>query len=172
MKDDFFNNDERLYLEMMQGNIERMASNSANCKTWLVTITAGFMAISCGFEALNWWLLLTLFPTAMFWYLDVFYFSLERGMRNRQRDFLIIKTTGGNNYMQALFNFKPLNIENDDEVNGFVKTSGLWKTKSVLPFYLTMTVVIIVITVVINRDSICSFLSLLFHNCGLQINYF
>ena len=36
MKEDerkiILNDDERLYLSMLQGNIERMASNSANCK--------------------------------------------------------------------------------------------------------------------------------------------
>lgn len=168
MKEDCFNNDERLYLEMMQGNIERMASNSANCKTWLVTITAGFMAISCSFAELNWWLLLTLLPTTMFWYLDGFYLSLERGMRNRQRDFLNKQNTVGETSKQLLYNFKPLTKDKDDEENGFVKTTGQWKTKSVLPFYLTLIIVIIVITLILNWDCICDFLSSLFQNCRTQ----
>lgn len=150
MKDDNFNNDERLYLEMMQGNIECMASNSANCKTWLVTITAGFMAISCSFAELNWWLLLSLLPTTMFWYLDGFYLSLERGMRNRQRDFLNKQDAVGETYKQSLYNFKPLTKDKDDEEKGFVKTTGQWLTKSVFPFYSTMVVLIITITLVIN----------------------
>ena len=29
---DILNDDDRQYIEMLQGNIERMASNSANCK--------------------------------------------------------------------------------------------------------------------------------------------
>lgn len=35
------------YLQMMQENITRMAGNSANAKTWLVTIVTGFFAIGC-----------------------------------------------------------------------------------------------------------------------------
>ena len=51
------NDDERQYLEMMQGNIERMAANSANCKTWMVTIVSALMALQCTIQALNGWVL-------------------------------------------------------------------------------------------------------------------
>lgn len=51
------NDDEHLYLEMMQGNIERMAANSANCKTWMVTIVSALMALQCTIQALNGWIL-------------------------------------------------------------------------------------------------------------------
>ena len=33
------------YLQMMQENITRMAGNSANAKTWLVTIVTGLVAV-------------------------------------------------------------------------------------------------------------------------------
>lgn len=33
------------YLQMMQENIARMAGNSANAKTWLVTIITGFLRL-------------------------------------------------------------------------------------------------------------------------------
>lgn len=153
-KDDRFNNDERQYLEMIQANIERMASNSANCKTWLITMITGFMAISCGFEELHWWLLLAIVPTVMFWYLDGFYLSLERGMRNRQRDFLNKQATEGESYQKALYNFKPLSKKKEEKEKGFVKTTGQWWTKSVLPFYLTMVIIIIVVTSVICRTTL------------------
>ena len=149
-----YSEDDRQYLQMMQSNIERMASNSANCKTWLVTLVAGFMAISCGFETLHWWLLLAVVPIAMFWYLDGLYLSLERQMRNRQKDFLNKQSDEGEEYNNALYNFKPLEKEKDDEDLGFVKTTGQWWTKSVWPFYLTITVVIIAVTLAINWSSI------------------
>ena len=75
---------DRQYLEMMQGNIERMATNSSNCKAWMVTIVAAVMALQCSIDALNGWILLGIFPVVLFWYLDVFYLHLERGMRNRE----------------------------------------------------------------------------------------
>ena len=53
-----YNEDERQYLQMMQDNITRMATNSANAKTWLVTIVAAFLAIGCNIKDFDYWLLL------------------------------------------------------------------------------------------------------------------
>ena len=39
-----YSEDDRQYLQMMQDNITRMAANSSNCKSWLVTIVAAFPA--------------------------------------------------------------------------------------------------------------------------------
>ena len=71
-----YNEDERQYLQMMQDNITRMATNSANAKTWLVTIVAAFLAIGCNIKDFDYWLLLALVPTAVFWYLDALYLKL------------------------------------------------------------------------------------------------
>lgn len=54
-KDNLYNDDDRQYLEMMQGSIERMATNSSNCKAWMVTIVAAVMALQCSIDALNVW---------------------------------------------------------------------------------------------------------------------
>lgn len=69
-RNNIYNDDDRQYLEMMQGNIERMAANSANCKTWMVTIVAAVMALQCSISALNGWILLSILPVVLFWYLD------------------------------------------------------------------------------------------------------
>ena len=45
MPDILYTEDARQYLQMMQEYITRMAGNSANCKTWLVTLTTGLLAI-------------------------------------------------------------------------------------------------------------------------------
>ncbi len=152
-----YSEDERLYLQMMHGNIERMASNSANCKTWLVTMVAGFMAITC-FDSLHWWLLLALVPIAMFWYLDGLYLSLERGMRNRQKDFLNHKSDededDDSKYNEALFNFQPLKSGEEDKDNGIVKTTGQWWTSSVWPFYGVVAFVLLAVTAVLNWQTI------------------
>lgn len=153
MKQNMCNDDERQYLQMMQSNIERMANNSANCKTWLATIVAGFMAISCGIDSLHWWLLVVLVPICMFWYLDGFYLSLERGMRNRQKDFLNKINDNGDIYINALFNFAPLfkkELTEEDKQQGFVKTSCQFWTKSVRPFYLILAISVIIITLALN----------------------
>lgn len=61
------------YLQMMQENITRMAGNSANAKTWLVTIVTGFFAIGCSIKDFDWWLLLAIIPIIVFWYIDAYY---------------------------------------------------------------------------------------------------
>ena len=52
------NDDDRQYIEMLQGNIERMAGNSANCKTLMVTIVSALIALQCSIDDSNWWILL------------------------------------------------------------------------------------------------------------------
>ena len=77
------------YLQMMQENIARMAGNSANAKTWLVTIITVFFAIGCSIKDLDYWLLIAIIPIMMFWYIDAYYLHLERALRNRNRNTLI-----------------------------------------------------------------------------------
>lgn len=81
-----YNDDDRQYLQMMQSNIERMADNSANCKTWMVAFVTAFMALGSSIAVARYWLLLGIIPILLFWYLDTFYLHLERAMRNRNRN--------------------------------------------------------------------------------------
>lgn len=76
------------YLQMMQENITRMAGNSANAKTWLVTIVTGFFAIGCSIKDFDWWLLLAIIPIIVFWYIDAYYLRLERALRNREQKYI------------------------------------------------------------------------------------
>ena len=110
------------YLQMMQENITRMAGNSANAKTWLVTIVTGFFAIGCSIKDLDWWLLLAIIPIVVFWYIDAYYLSLERALRNREQIYInlmnSLESTGDNlidEKQNTLFDFRPLFMDNDDD---------------------------------------------------------
>lgn len=150
-----YNEDDRQYLLMMQSNIERMAGNSANCKTWLVTILAGFLAIGCGVDALNGWLLLAVIPIFVFWGLDSYYLKLERGMRNRQHYF--INNYGRDDvYGKALYDFKTLECRKDEKDKGYRSTEGVMWTTSEYPFYIGLLLVILFIMAVLNWDNILS----------------
>lgn len=157
---EIYNDDIRQYLQMMQGNIERMAANSANCKTWMVTILSAMMAIQCTIDDLNGWLLLGLIPIILFWYMDVYYLHLERGMRNRETAFInFIKNGGLEGYEDSLFNFKPYMIKKkdlteDDSQKGLVATNDRWFSKSIIPFYGLAIVAVVIITVVLNWTTI------------------
>lgn len=163
-KENIYNEDERLYLQMMQDNINRMASNSANCKNWMVMIVAAIFAVSCNINDMNWWLLLTVLPICMFWYLDAYFLRLERGMRNRQRLYIniCIGVEPDKNYATALFDFRPYildrNLTDDEEKKGFKTTKGCYKTKSVKSFYFTALIVVLIIVLALNAGNIIEFI--------------
>ena len=145
------------YLQMMQENITRMAGNSTNAKTWLVTIVTGFFAFGCSIIDLDWWLLLAIIPIVVFWYIDAYYLSLERALRNREQIYInlmnLLESTGDNlidEKQNTLFDFRPLFMDNDDDDLKLKKTKCMMLNKSVYPVYLIMLFLIIVASVVIN----------------------
>lgn len=151
--------DDRLYLQMMQDNITRMATNSANAKTWLVTIVAAFLAMSCNIADFDYWLLLAIAPIFVFWYLDAYYLNIERGLRNREQRYLNI-CKGINlddeddstirTKVDAIFVFKTLTKKQDDKKLGYVKTGCMLFNSSVWPVYIIMLSIVIIVTAIIN----------------------
>ena len=145
------------FLQMMQENITRMAGNSANAKTWLITIVTGFFAIGCSIKDLDWWLLLAIIPIIVFWYIDAYYLRLERALRNREQKYInlmnSLEGTRGNSTEEkqnALFDFRPLFMDYEDKDAKLKETKCMMLNKSVYPVYLIMLFMIIVATVVIN----------------------
>lgn len=67
-------------LEMIQHLITRMAQNSFVLKGWSITIVTAAFSINGNANALSVYLLIY-FITMMFWLLDSYYLSLERGYR-------------------------------------------------------------------------------------------
>ena len=146
-KPNIYNDDDRQYLQMMQSNIERMAANSANCKTWMVAFVTAFMALGSSIAVARYWLLLGIIPILLFWYLDTFYLHLERAMRNRERDFLNKVAVGDNDgYRIALFNFKPMMVKKEEAKDGLVATNDSWFSKSSAPFYCIAIVAVLILT--------------------------
>ena len=145
------------YLQMMQENITRMAVNSANAKTWLVTMVTGFFAIGCSIKDLDWWLILAIIPIVVFWYLDAYYLSLERALRNREQEYINLMNSSADtdnsfekNRQNALFDFRPLFMSNDNDERKLKKTKCMMLNKSVYPVYLIILFMIIVATAIIN----------------------
>lgn len=151
--------DDRLYLQMMQDNIARMATNSANAKTWLVTIVAALLAIAFNIADLGSWVLLAVIPILVFWNIDAYYLNIERGLRNREQRFInilknielcdeddsTIKTKE-----DAIFVFKTLSKNAEVKKLGYVKTGCMLFNKSVWPTYVFMFVIIVFITIITN----------------------
>lgn len=75
------------YLEILQGVINRMASNSAGCKTWCIALVSAIIVIVAdkGKPRFVW---ISVFPVLLFLFLDAYYLSLEVRFRDRYNDFI------------------------------------------------------------------------------------
>lgn len=72
--------DKRKHLDLLQGAISRMASNSFLLKGWSVTLATALFGLSTK-EAKPELALLALLPIMSFWGLDAYYLALERTFR-------------------------------------------------------------------------------------------
>lgn len=64
------------HLELIQGIIKRMSSNSFMLKGWAVTLVAGIFAISAR-DADKMYFLVAYIPVIIFWFLDTYYLKQE-----------------------------------------------------------------------------------------------
>ena len=69
------------HLEMIQGVINRMASNSFALKGWAVTLIAGIFVLSSK-DANKAYFLVAYLPVIVFWFLDAYYLMQERRYRS------------------------------------------------------------------------------------------
>lgn len=69
------------HLEMIQGVITRMASNSFALKGWAVTLVAGIFALA-GKDVDKMYFLVAYIPIVVFWGLDSYYLLQERLYRS------------------------------------------------------------------------------------------
>ena len=69
------------HLEMVQGVINRMASNSFMLKGWAVTLVAGIFALA-GKDTDKLYFLVSYVPVIVFWGLDAYYLLQERLYRS------------------------------------------------------------------------------------------
>ena len=117
------------YLGILQGVINRMASNSSGCKTWCIALVSAIVVIVAdkGKPQFVW---ISLFPVLLFFFLDSYYLSLEVRFRDRYNDF-IQKLHAEDATVEDLFIVTP--------GKGFKSiaksTVKAWLSLSVWPFY-------------------------------------
>ena len=80
------------YISLLQDNINRMASNCSNCKTWLITLVAAIFAISASKGDIITYIWMAYIPTGLFYFLDCFYLGEERRFRSVEKRFIAIVT--------------------------------------------------------------------------------
>lgn len=74
-------------LTTLQNVIQRMASNSANCKTWCVTLVSAILvlAVDKSNSQIVW---IPIFPIIAFAALDIYYLAMEKAFRNTYNNFV------------------------------------------------------------------------------------
>lgn len=75
------------HLAIAQAVIQRMATNSASCKAWCITLVAAILVIVAD-KGKPSYALLAGIPTLLFLVLDTYYLALERGFRTSYNDFI------------------------------------------------------------------------------------
>ena len=95
----------RHYISLLQENINRMASNCTNCKTWLITIVSALCALQLANDSIKGYLWIALIPTALFFVLDAYYLGQEKRFRDIEADF-VEKIKTGVDLMPELYTFR------------------------------------------------------------------
>lgn len=131
------------HINMLQGVINRMASNSANCKTWAITIISAILVLYADDKVCKQDLWICYIPMCLFFFLDCYYLGLERQIIKKQSNF-VAKLNKGDDISNEIFMIKQSLGGNlceriETSVKGFFKqfknTVGAILSFSTMPFY-------------------------------------
>lgn len=131
------------HISMLQGVINRMANNSANCKTWAITIISAILVLYADDKVCKQDLWICYIPMCLFFFLDCYYLGVERQIIKKQSTF-VIKVNNGDDIADEIFLVKSLSDGNlCKKIERFFKNlfGQLWGTVcaifsfSTLPFY-------------------------------------
>ena len=75
------------YLSILQNVISRMASNSASCKTWCITLVSAILVLVVD-KGKPEYIFISLIPVLIFLFLDSYYLALERQFRDLYNVFI------------------------------------------------------------------------------------
>lgn len=121
------------HLGIAQAVIQRMASNSASCKAWCITLVAAILVIVAD-KGKPTYALIAAIPTLLFLVLDTYYLALERCFRNSYNEF-IYKVHGGRIVAADLYAVTP--------TGSLPKVfAQSLRSFSIWPFYVTLGVMI------------------------------
>ena len=129
------------FISYLEGIINRMAANSANCKNWLLAIIAGCMAMQPSMQGVvdKIWLAYPLI--ALFCILDSYYLGCEKYYRDMVNDFVKEVRKDGEQYVPFLYKFTDRSVYHDvDAVLSGLTSIATW------PFYGTILAIVLLIS--------------------------
>lgn len=128
------------HLEMIQGVINRMASNSFALKGWAVTLVAGIFVLA-GKDTDKMYFLVAYIPIIVFWWLDAYYLLQERLYRS------LYEKVRNTDEKDIDFSLNATDKEFDSKNNCFCHCLF---SKTILGFYLPLALVCAVIIIITN----------------------
>jgi hypothetical protein len=126
--------DEIKHLEFIQALITRMNSNSFQIKGWCITIVSALLAIYASTKN-ELFILVSILPTVIFWFLDSYYLMQERKFRGLYKDVAGISNNPKN---LKLFEMRP-----DLYIKGDYHFFNVLKSPTIVSLYLPLSSLII-----------------------------
>ena len=111
--DNFEKSDVQHFISYLEGIINRLASNSANCKNWLLAIFAACMAMQPSIQATTEKIWLAYPLVFLFCLLDSYYLGCEKYFRDMMSDFVKEVRRDGNQYIKSLYKFEKRTVSDD-----------------------------------------------------------
>ncbi len=111
------------HLGIIQDVIQRMASNSSQCKAWCITLVSAILVIIAdeGKPSYAW---IALLPSILFLCLDAYYLSLENAFRASYEDF-VKKIHSNTLEVKDLYNLVPKGSMNMHQLKA-IKSFSVW----------------------------------------------
>ena len=143
-------NDTNLHkeIDLIQGCISRMASNSFMLKGWTISLVAVVLALTDDRFNLLFLLCCVLIPLLCFWYLDAFFLRTEK-MYRKMYEWVLKERKGGN--MDYQYDLNPYRFNEDTESYCKVMFSTTLKV-----FYGIPTLVVLLMIMYCLKNLLCS----------------
>lgn len=127
------------YLTILQGVINRMATNSASCKTWCITLVSAVVIIIADKGKPN-YVWISVVPIVLFLVLDSYYLGLERQFRTVYNEF-IRKLHLGKATVDDVFFVAPRAGAGTTSMNILSAASSM----AVWPFYVLLALMLLIV---------------------------
>ena len=122
------------HLEFIQNIITRMNTNSFQVKGMAITIVSALLVIYASEKNPD-FLIISIFPIFLFWFLDAYYLTQERKFRGMYNDLL----------KENIHNLKPFEMRPDLYKKGKYSFWSVLFSKTIWTIYLTISVIIVLI---------------------------
>lgn len=136
-----FTETDRHYISLLQENINRMAANSASCKTWLVTLVTAIMALQLTSNELRSIIWIALGLIVLFYILDSYYLGIERKFIIIEKNYVVaVKNNKEDELKRNLYSFNIKEVKDK-----YATTFGAMQSPSTWPFYSVLFLIVLVV---------------------------